>query len=79
MKIHALKPSRAACAATEFARLPVEEQANRIKAKMASIGERHCDYTILEAQGRQADCIVLEIEIAQANALSELRRAEPAE
>src|SRR4029077_15066333 len=25
MKIHALKPFRAACAATEFARLPVEE------------------------------------------------------
>src|SRR6266550_9027044 len=26
MKIHALKPLRAACAATELARLPVEEQ-----------------------------------------------------
>src|SRR5215469_18266656 len=27
MKIHALKPLRAACAATEFARFPVEEHA----------------------------------------------------
>src|SRR5215472_2992104 len=26
MKIHALKPLRAACAATEFARFPVDEQ-----------------------------------------------------
>src|SRR5215472_9627623 len=33
MKIHAFRPSRAACAATAFARLPVEEQETVSKPK----------------------------------------------
>src|ERR1700730_3451596 len=38
IKIHALNPLRAACAATEFARLPVEEHATVSKPKL-----RACD------------------------------------
>src|ERR1022692_3525480 len=37
IKIQAFKPSRAACAATEFARLPVEEQATVSKPKLRAL------------------------------------------
>src|ERR1017187_4917500 len=36
IKIHALKPSRAACAATEFAKLPVDEQATVSNPKLGA-------------------------------------------
>src|SRR5258707_15478068 len=37
IKIQALNPSRAACAATEFARLPVEEQATVSNPKLRAL------------------------------------------
>src|SRR5271170_3740281 len=39
IKIQALKPSRAACAATEFARLPVEEQATVSNPKLRALAK----------------------------------------
>ena len=39
MKIQAFNPSRAACAATEFARLPVEEQATVSKPKLRAFAK----------------------------------------
>jgi len=45
---------------------------NCIEAKVASIGERHRDHSILEAQGRKANRVILKVEIARANLLTEL-------
>src|SRR5580658_717998 len=39
IKIHALKPWRAACAATEFAKLPVEEQATVSNPKLRALAK----------------------------------------
>src|SRR5208337_3836559 len=39
IKIQALNPSRAACAATEFARLPVEEQATVSNPKLRAFAK----------------------------------------
>ncbi len=69
--MQAFKPSRAACAATEFARLPVDEQATVSNPKLR-VGERDRDDAVFKAQGRQANRVILDVKIGRADALAEV-------
>ena len=73
--MQALRPRRAACAATELARLPVEEQPTVVEAELCGVGEGDRDDAVLEAEGREADGVVLDVEIGGADALAEIRGA----
>src|SRR5271156_5217712 len=54
IKIHALKPSRAACAATELARLPVDEQATVSNPKLRALANATATTRFLKLKvGRQ--------------------------
>ena len=74
--MQALRPSRAAWAATELARLPVEEQPTVSKPKLLRVGERDGDDAVLEAEGGEADGVVLDVEVGGADALAEIVGAD---
>ncbi len=71
--MYVFSPSRAACAATEFARLPVEEQPTVSKPNSLRIRQRHRHHAILEAQRGHAHRIILKVEIRCANPLGQPR------
>ena len=60
-------PRRAACADTEFARLPVDAQASTVEAELPGARRRHRDDAVLVGQRRMVDRIVLDVELAQAS------------
>jgi hypothetical protein len=70
MKIQALKPSRAACAATAFAKFPVDEHATVSRPKISCLRQRHRNHAILEAESWKANRIILDAEPPGANFLS---------
>ena len=51
MKTIEASPARAAWAATELARLPVEAQADHLEPELAGLGQRHRDDPVLERSG----------------------------
>ena len=54
--------------------IPGRRAANRVESECLRIGQRHGHHAILEAQRGHADGVVLDVEIARADALGQARR-----
>jgi len=63
-------PSRAACAETLLARLPVDAQARTLNPS-STAGRRDRDDAVLVGERRMVDRIVLDVELAEAEPLGE--------